>query len=581
MSSTTKLDNFCSLSSTSNLIIHPTSISSLSLSTTPISSASSSLSSLKQKDQLELELEEEKGHLNKLVEVKSFKSNVNSISSSMILSPNVKRPINKNPLTTGSNFRIKEYTTNTDDLITPITKCQQQHLPIDYELSNEMKNKEIELLYRKYGGHLRCKRAARVIQHAYREYKLRKNYYKLCENNIKRRSFELMEPMQMNDEGRKQQQQQPIKKIQKLNETLNDVDYEDKMDAPSMDFEKLLEQFNGNKILNNRDDTSENSSKKESITSNDYKKYKYFDEFNHMNYEEPEENDFEYEQYSNEAETTNLVKTGNKSLSTSSIHLSHLSSVNQTQTAEQLPQRAKDLESISFNSKPSPKIFNNNINPPVSNRSLIKNQNMEHGTKITINKSCHSSVHSVYSSMSSSSCNSNSPKVTDQPTTTTTKPLVNKNLYKNPLTHQAVKLLTKSPCSVNSLFSASNKQRQLLLTKDTPKKQKSKVQQLLKTHPHLVKSEQSTQQKTNEIMSVTSNSQRLEFDSSKRKYLVGLNLFNRKPEKGINYLIEEKFLDRDARSIAEFLFNRNCLSKQMIGDYISNTQDKFILQILT
>lgn len=311
--------------------------------------------------------------------------------------------------------------------------------------------------------------------------------------------------------------------------------------------------------------------------------YKNFDEFNHIDFDDNQEdhdnenNEFTYEQYP----PINLVKSANKSLSTSSIHLSHHSIANQTPTV-----RAKDLESITFNTKPSPKVFNNNINPPVSNRSLIKNQNMDptHGkiNKLAQPKSCHSSVHSVYSSMSSSSCNSNSPKVTpssepvNDSSISNSKPLVNKNLYKNQLTHQAVKLLTKSPCSVNSLFSASNKQR-LLLTKETPKKQKSKVQQLLKTHPHLVKAEH----RPNEIMSVINNSSRLEFDASKRKYLVGLNLFNRKPEKGINYLIDEKFLDRDPRSIAEFLFNRNCLSKQMIGEYISNTQDKFILQILT
>lgn len=69
-------------------------------------------------------------------------------------------------------------------------------------------------------------------------------------------------------------------------------------------------------------------------------------------------------------------------------------------------------------------------------------------------------------------------------------------------------------------------------------------------------------------------------DLNKHKYLVGLNLFNRKPERGINYLIEEKFLERNPRQIAEFLFNRNCISKQMIGEYISNTQDKLIRSVL-
>lgn len=97
-------------------------MSSMSFSTTPISSASSSLSSLKQQElnrrelivaaNNDLDVEEDKNRLNKLIEVKSFKNGVNSISSSMILSPNVKRPISKNTVTTGSNYRFKECTGN-------------------------------------------------------------------------------------------------------------------------------------------------------------------------------------------------------------------------------------------------------------------------------------------------------------------------------------------------------------------------------------------------------------------------------------------------------------------------------------
>lgn len=95
------------------------------------------------------------------------------------------------------------------------------------------------------------------------------------------------------------------------------------------------------------------------------------------------------------------------------------------------------------------------------------------------------------------------------------------------------------------------------------------------------KDQEATKTKETLLMGPGAGALKPEFDLSKRKYLVGLNLFNRKPEKGVNYLIDEKFLERNAKSIAEFLFNRNCLSKQMIGEYISNTQDKFILQILT
>ena len=102
-----------------------------------------------------------------------------------------------------------------------------------------MKNKEIEILYRKYGGHLRCKRAARVIQLAYREYRLRKNYFKLCESNLKRRSFDMSESIKISD-NRKLKSRQPVSSEFNANETSNKF----KIDLPSVDFEHLVEQYN-------------------------------------------------------------------------------------------------------------------------------------------------------------------------------------------------------------------------------------------------------------------------------------------------------------------------------------------------
>lgn len=72
-----------------------------------------------------------------------------------------------------------------------VTTNSQGQTEINYELSNELQQKQVEMLNRKYGGHLRARRAARIIQLAYREYRMRKNYAKLCENTImKRRSLD-------------------------------------------------------------------------------------------------------------------------------------------------------------------------------------------------------------------------------------------------------------------------------------------------------------------------------------------------------------------------------------------------------
>lgn len=66
----------------------------------------------------------------------------------------------------------------------------------------------------------------------------------------------------------------------------------------------------------------------------------------------------------------------------------------------------------------------------------------------------------------------------------------------------------------------------------------------------------------------------------KRQYRVGLNLFNKKPERGIGYLISRGFLENSPRGVARFLITRKGLSKQMIGEYLGNLQSPFNMAVL-
>ncbi|XP_041984150.1 IQ motif and SEC7 domain-containing protein 2 isoform X2 [Aricia agestis] len=66
----------------------------------------------------------------------------------------------------------------------------------------------------------------------------------------------------------------------------------------------------------------------------------------------------------------------------------------------------------------------------------------------------------------------------------------------------------------------------------------------------------------------------------KRQYRVGLNLFNKKPERGIAYLISRGFLENSPRGVARFLITRKGLSKQMIGEYLGNLQSQFNMAVL-
>ncbi|XP_035215957.1 IQ motif and SEC7 domain-containing protein 2-like isoform X3 [Stegodyphus dumicola] len=66
----------------------------------------------------------------------------------------------------------------------------------------------------------------------------------------------------------------------------------------------------------------------------------------------------------------------------------------------------------------------------------------------------------------------------------------------------------------------------------------------------------------------------------KRQYRVGLNLFNKKPERGIRYLIQRGFLEASPQAVARFLLTRKGLSKQMIGEYLGNLQNSFNMAVL-
>lgn len=66
----------------------------------------------------------------------------------------------------------------------------------------------------------------------------------------------------------------------------------------------------------------------------------------------------------------------------------------------------------------------------------------------------------------------------------------------------------------------------------------------------------------------------------KRKYRLGLNLFNKKPEKGIEYLVKNGFLEQTPSGVAKFLISRKGLSRQLIGEYLGMIQNAFNMSVL-
>jgi len=118
---------------------------------------------------------------------------------------------------------------------------------LKYELSNDLKQKEIEYLNRKYGGYLRARRAARTIQLAYRQYKLKKNYEKLFEQNLRRRSVDVMllnhSESKMNIKNNNNNNLLLLSTTTKTSNNNNN-----NFDVPSIDFEHLVERMEINNI---------------------------------------------------------------------------------------------------------------------------------------------------------------------------------------------------------------------------------------------------------------------------------------------------------------------------------------------
>ncbi|XP_075458431.1 IQ motif and SEC7 domain-containing protein 3 isoform X2 [Ascaphus truei] len=66
----------------------------------------------------------------------------------------------------------------------------------------------------------------------------------------------------------------------------------------------------------------------------------------------------------------------------------------------------------------------------------------------------------------------------------------------------------------------------------------------------------------------------------KRLYRIGLNLFNITPDKGIQFLISRGFIPDTPIGVAHFLLQRKGLSRQMIGEFLGNSKKQFNRDVL-
>lgn len=105
-------------------------------------------------------------------------------------------------------------------------------------------------------------------------------------------------------------------------------------------------------------------------------------------------------------------------------------------------------------------------------------------------------------------------------------------------------------------------------------------EECMSSHTSAAQYEQHEQNEQLAVAATTPQNYKVSETIRKRQYRVGLNLFNKKPEKGIAYLIRRGFLENTPQGVARFLISRKGLSRQMIGEYLGNLQNPFNMAVL-
>ena len=67
----------------------------------------------------------------------------------------------------------------------------------------------------------------------------------------------------------------------------------------------------------------------------------------------------------------------------------------------------------------------------------------------------------------------------------------------------------------------------------------------------------------------------------KRRFRVGLNLFNTIPDVGIDYLVKQAVIELSPLSVAKFLFKNPSLAKAKTGEYLGQFESAFCMKVLS
>lgn len=379
-----------------------------------------------------------------------------------------------------------------------------------YELSSDLFDKQIEVLRKLYGGAENCERAARVIQEAYRRYRMRLNFRKIRKSKTRRLTLE--------------------------NKLFPTEHKEDNNNAKVEVVELVLEHpYIENEIDKNKDEVSNSEQNKSNNTEQN----------GSSNAEEEETFD---KLFCNTTSSSSTARESDEPVTpkaTDNMNEDVLSQIS-------IPAIIADVESVKRRRKRKGHGYETIVLPNRKSETSKKEiEEKDSGDDGTLKRGDDTSLlrHSIATS-SIRSRNSDTDNLSEYNAWQRVGSELSLTSYDNEADEESLRSSdTASIASGQSEFSNN-------VTAETYQRRST-----LSTRGswHI--------DSNNDIM-------------RKRLYRIGLNLFNKKPEKGIEFLVDHNFIARTAPAVATFLLNRKGLSRQMVGEYLGNTQKRFNQDVL-
>uniref|UniRef100_A0A3Q2GFY4 IQ motif and SEC7 domain-containing protein 3 n=1 Tax=Cyprinodon variegatus TaxID=28743 RepID=A0A3Q2GFY4_CYPVA len=409
----------------------------------------------------------------------------------------------------------------------------------DYELSLDLKNKQIEMLEHKYGGHLISRRAACKIQTAFRQYQLSKNFEKirnsLLESRLPRR-ISLQKVRVQNTEGFSAERALaegcnlagiPLVRSPSLPASVGSTltDLEDSFTEQVQSLAKSI------------DDALSNWSLKTMCSLQEGGAYQFSaDSFNAAT-----------------AASSGVGASGEGAcVSQATVHQGPVDPSDLSRSASKLMMAFRD------------------VTVQIDSQNFRVSSSVMESSSVTLGSCIQQQGVSTTVTTTSSLTDSTPAPVIDEPSEEPPPPEETMLLRSSPVAEPLDVKRCGSEMADNSSeqMSSSSTSTEARSTSEASSKEalQAMILSLPRYHCENPASCKSPTLSTDVMR--------------KRLYRIGLNLFNLNPDKGLQFLISRGFIPDTPIGVAHFLLQRKGLSRQMIGEFLGNSKKPFNRDVL-